>query len=253
VIVQAVTHSTEPDSTGADRHILITRPREDAEPLAARLAERGWASRIEPMLTITLFDGPPLDLDGIQGLLCTSANGVRAVAGRTDRRDLPVFAVGNATANTAGAYGFTDVRSADGDVTALARLVAAQCRPQDGRLFHAAGTAVAGDLSGQLEAQGFTVERQVLYAAATADRLSPETVAALYAGTIDAVLFFSPRTAQTFVRLVQQAGLADRLDAVAALCLSGAVAATVRTVPWRAIRVADRPDQAALLALFDPA
>ena len=37
-------------------------------------------------------------LDGVQAILATSANGVRALARRTPRRDLPLFAVGPQTA-----------------------------------------------------------------------------------------------------------------------------------------------------------
>jgi uroporphyrinogen-III synthase len=75
-------------------------------------------------------------------------------------------------------------------------------------------------------------------------------VKALYAGTIDAVLFFSPRTAQSFVKVVHKAGLADRLGGVVALCLSEAVSTAVRTVNWRSIHVAAQPDQTALLDLL---
>ncbi|WP_415491802.1 uroporphyrinogen-III synthase, partial [Brevundimonas diminuta] len=41
----------------------------------------------------------------------------------------PVFAVGDATAEAARAAGFADVRSAAGDIHALARLIAAEAPP----------------------------------------------------------------------------------------------------------------------------
>ncbi|WP_328703032.1 uroporphyrinogen-III synthase [Arenibaculum pallidiluteum] len=232
--------------------LLVTRPREDAEPLARALAARGHEAVIEPLLEIRIAEGPALDLDGVQGLLLTSANGVRAVARRTPRRDLPVWAVGDATARAARGAGFGQVESAAGAVEDLARLIVARCDPSAGRLVHAAGTAVAGDLSELLAQAGFTVDRQVLYAAEAAEDLSPGTVSRLYAGTIDAILFFSPRTARSFVRLAGRAGLSERLGPVTAFCLSEAVAHEVRTLGWGAVRTAPRPDQASLLALIDP-
>ena len=51
----------------------------------------------------------PLDLDGVQALIATSANGVRAFAARDPRRSLPVCAVGDATARAASDAGFADV------------------------------------------------------------------------------------------------------------------------------------------------
>jgi len=76
---------------------------------------------------------------------------------------------------------------------------------------------------------------------------------AIAAGTIDAVALFSPRTAKTFVRLAARAGLEAALAGTDALCLSEAVAGAARALSWRAVRIAERPDQEALVALLAPA
>ncbi|WP_158047835.1 uroporphyrinogen-III synthase [Skermanella pratensis] len=241
--------TAQPPGTGP-RRILVTRPREDARAFASELRGRGFEPMVQPLLEVRNLPGPPLELDGVQALLFTSANGVRATAARTTRRDLPALAVGDATARCAADAGFTRVESAGGDVESLARLAVRVLDPAAGRLYHAAGSAVAGDLAGDLGRAGFTVERQVLYAAEPVTELLPGTAEALYAGTIDAVLFFSPRTAQSFVKVVEKAGLADRLGEVLAFCLSEAVGTAVRTVGWRDILTARRPDQAALLDLL---
>ncbi|HSK41179.1 MAG TPA: uroporphyrinogen-III synthase [Arenibaculum sp.] len=238
---------------GMPGRLLITRPEEDARPLAELLRTRGYVVSIEPMLRIEPVPGPPLDLSGVQAFLFTSANGVRACVARTNERALPAFAVGDATARSATRAGFGTVHGAGGTVDDLADLVARRCDPEDGALLHAAGSAVAGDLAGDLGRRGFTVDRRVLYAAHPAMALSESTVRAVYAGTIDAALFFSPRTAESFVRLARQAGIEERLAAVTALCLSEAVARAARTVPWREIRVAGRPEQAALVDLLENA
>ena len=240
---------------------LITRPEEDAAPLAAALDDRGIAATVEPLLTIRPLADAAIDLAGVQALLFTSANGVRVMAtlanerNLTGWRDLPVYAVGNATAAAARDAGFTRIESAAGDVAALARLVAARLDPTAGALFHAAGSAVAGDLSGLLEQAGFTVRRAVLYEAEPADQLSPSTVTALANGTFDLVLFFSPRTAATFVTLVRSAGegVTAGCRKATALCLSPAVAAAIAELPWHAVQVATRPELPALLDLVDRA
>lgn len=242
--------------TGAGRRILVTRPAEDAEPLIRCLADRGYEAIPEPMLTMRWLDGPEPELDGVQALLFTSANGVRAYARRTSRRDRPAYAVGDATAAAARAAGFARVESAAGDVYALASLVAARCAPDAGPLLHVAGTVVAGDLAGALVAAGFTVRREALYEAVAATALGPESVRALSEGGVGGALFFSPRTARSFVRLLAEAGLDDHLRTVEALCLSPAVAEAARTLdgsrvmPWKDVRAAARPEQDALLALL---
>src|ERR1700685_3327999 len=106
------------------RHLLralVTRPRQEAESLAAQLAERGIDTIIEPMMTIIDRDGALPELAGVQAILCTSANGVRALARASGERGVPVFAVGDATGLAAHEAGFASVESAGGDVDDLAR------------------------------------------------------------------------------------------------------------------------------------
>src|SRR5262245_66205847 len=124
--------------------ILLTRPREDAEALAATLRARGHDVTIEPLFSVFPVDDGPIDLNGVQAVLLTSANGARALAQRTARRDLGVLAVGDATAATARALGFSAVESAGGNVDDLVQLVRTRLRPDGGVLLHAAGSVVAG-------------------------------------------------------------------------------------------------------------
>lgn len=227
--------------------VLVTRPKADAAPLAAELAARGHTAMIEPLLTIVAKPDAVVDLSDVQALALTSANGARVLAERTTRRDLPVFAVGDATAAAARTAGFTAVESAGGDVVGLADLIAARLDPGAGAIFHPAARHLAGDLQGSLEAKGFAVRRVVLYESEPSPALSEAAEAALRDGRIDVVLFFSPRTGKTFVRLLTESRLAAICNRVYAVCLSDAVAENIKRLPWRAIYVAAQPTQAALL------
>ena len=231
--------------------VLVTRPEADAGPLIAALQQRGATVLAQPMLRIDLKDADAPDLEGVQALLFSSANGVRAFARVAAGRALPVFAVGDATAAAAREAGFGDVASAGGAIEDLAALVVARGDPAAGALLHVAGSAVAGDLSGLLEAAGFTVRRAVLYAATPADALEPEVRAALAAGELHAVMFFSPRSAATFASVARAAGLAESCARVRLLALSGAVVEAAGTLSWGGVTVAAEPTQAALLAAFD--
>lgn len=230
--------------------LIVTRPRAESEVLARRLQALGHQVLIEPMLTIVPMADASLNLDDAAALLLTSANGVRALARHSLRRTLPVLAVGPATAAAATALGFTDVAAAGGDVAALADLVRQRLAPQDGVLVHVAGSAVAGDLAGDLGADGYEVRRAVLYGAETAARLSAPCRAALTAGEIDGVLFFSPRSAATFVKLLLRDGLEEVCREVDLYGLSAAVAEAGAMVRWRRQIIAAKPRQDDLLALL---
>lgn len=227
--------------------VLVTRPEADAAPLAAELAARGHTAMIEPLLTIVAKPDAVVDLSDVQAIALTSANGARSLAERTTRRDLPVFAVGDATATAARAANFAEVESAGGDVVGLADLFAARLDPGAGAIFHPAARHLAGDLQGSLEAKGFAVRRVVLYESEPSPALSEAAEAALRDGRIDAALFFSPRTGKTFVRLLTESRLAAVCNRVYAVCLSDAVAEEIKRLPWRALLIAAKPTQAALL------
>ncbi len=106
-----------------------------------------------------------------------SANGVRAFAAASARRDLAAYAVGDATAAAARQLaGFRRDhqrrrhRGGSGSPGAMSRVR----RPSEGALIHAAGSAVAGDLAAMLGGAGFELRRAVLYAAPEpADAVQP--------------------------------------------------------------------------------
>lgn len=242
----------EKDFLSERPRVLITRPAADAAPLAAELIRRGIDSFCEPLLDISILEGdilPPLK--GLQGLLFTSANGVRAFARHSADRSLPAFAVGEATGREAEATGFTRVHVAGGNVERLAELVARTCDPAAGGFLHPAASKLAGDLSGSLSSLGFSVTHCVLYEAITAPRLSDQCQKGLNNEKFDAVLLFSPRTARTFAKLVRQAGMEQTLEPLCAICLSDAVAAEMKDLPWQDVHTAAHPDQASLLKCLD--
>ncbi len=230
--------------------LLITRIPAEAARLAAVLTAAGHDCTVAPMIEIVPRPGATIDTAGAQGFLITSASGLAGLAAATDRRDLPVYAVGDSTARKARAAGFATVHSAAGDVDDLADLVARTADPGAGRLIHATGGAVAGDLAGVLGRRGFSVERVTLYDSVPATGFAPEVVAALAAGGFDGYLFFSPRTAATFVTLARSCVPGADFGGGTAYCLSAAVAAAASPLGFGRVAVAAAPTEADLVALI---
>jgi uroporphyrinogen-III synthase len=228
--------------------VINTRPQPDAASLTEALVALGHEVIEAPLLDIMFEDrSGPLDLDGVQAVLATSANGVRALAAATACRDISLFTVGDASARTAEELGFGHVTSAHGDVDDLAGGVIRALDPVDGALLHVAGSKVAGDLAGTLAGANFVTRCVTLYESRAAASLPPAASEALDSGNVDAVVFFSPRTAKIFVRLVDEAGVAHACQLLNAYCLSPAVAEEVTGLAWRAVHVAERPAQNSLL------
>lgn len=234
--------------------LIVTRPEEDARPLAEALSGLGHEALLCPLMQVR--DLPvAIETDAIAAVLVTSANGARAAARKIPparRARLPVYAVGEASARAAHEAGFAEIVSAEGDVAALAALVADRRSPGDGTLLHVAGTVTAGDLAGALSRAGFDVKTVQAYEAVPAVALPADIVAALEQGGIDGVLFYSPRTARIWQALVEGEGLAERLRPVAAYCLSERVADIARALPYAKVVAARAPTQNDLLNLLTP-
>jgi len=242
----------QPPPSPAPPGVLVTRPEPGAAETARRLAERGWRPVLAPALVLA---PRPLRPAAAQALLLTSRAAARALApGPALPPGLPVLAVGEATAAEARGQGFTQVTAAAGEAKALAALVAQRLDPAAGALLLAVGEGYGQDLAAALRADGFRVRRRVAYAARPAHTLPPAAIAALrHPGDIGHALFASPRSATCAISLLREAGLAAAASGLVACAISGRVAAVLAALPWREIRVAPRPDQAALLDLLGPA
>jgi uroporphyrinogen-III synthase len=228
--------------------VLVTRPQPDADRLAEKLRALGHKPFVAPLMRVEPSgEKPPQGIENAV-LLFTSANGVRAAAEAGVHPACGIYAVGSATAEAARAAGFSVAGMAAGNVASLADRVAARQHTDDS-FVHVAGTELAGDLQGLLEARGFKPLRWRAYMAVAAEML-PHPARVFFQGSPGAVLLYSPRTARVLVRLTKEAGLAGSASAHAALCLSPAVADAAQALDWRRVVSAAEPHQRALLDLL---
>ena len=233
--------------------ILVTRPEDDAGALAEALSAMGHEAVAAPLLDIRILRDEKIPDTPYQAVLITSANGARAVGARLEiarLKHVPVLAVGEASAAAARKAGFATVESAGGDASALAELALKQLEPGAGPLLHVAGSVSAGDLKGELEKKGFSVDRVTLYEAVPADVLPDAARDALKTGTVEGILFYSPRTARIFADLLRAEGLDGAIAPLSAFCLSPAVAEALQGLSFKSVRIAREPNQQALLDLL---
>jgi uroporphyrinogen-III synthase len=205
----------------------------------------GHQTLLAPLLSVKFLDGAPLDLAGIQAVLVTSANGVRALVRRTPNRHAAIFAVGPQSAIAAREAGFLRVQSAAGDAATLAQAVARWADPRAGILLHAAGEEASGALCERLTAHGFQTRRENLYRMEKATRLPEQAVQAIRQGEVEAALFFSPKSAALFAECVAKEDLTT--DRLIAISISANTAQALKGLSFAEVRIASRPDQDALL------
>lgn len=232
-------------------HILVTRPIAQALKTRERLEAFGHQVSLAPMLEILFPVDLVVDLDEVQAIAVTSANAVEGMVQRPDRDqlcDLPVFAVGDSTAQRAERAGWRKVHSAAGAVDDLAQLLQSSLSRDAGTILYAAGTDRAGDLSGSLGDAGFRVRIAEVYRARGVEHL-PESVAeALRRGELDAIFVYSTRTAGQFLACIRSLDLMESLRAARICALSPAIAEPFRVAGCSNVMISGEPNERSLFA-----
>jgi uroporphyrinogen-III synthase len=231
--------------------LLLTRPEPDAQRTAAALRQRGHTVIVAPLMRIESLSDAEIGVGPWSALLITSANAAHATAAHPRKNALarlPVFAVGDRSAQAMRDSGFADVSSADGGVGDLARLVGERI-PPGSSLLYLAGAERSGDLAAKLGSRNFTVQTIVVYRAVAAARLPPAATNAL-AQSVDGVLHFSRRTAEAYVSAARGGGLLESALKPAHFCLSAQIAEPLAEAGASTVHVAQRPAEAALIELL---
>ncbi|HPF78125.1 MAG TPA: uroporphyrinogen-III synthase [Alphaproteobacteria bacterium] len=228
--------------------VLITRPLKDAQEMAQSLRDKGYDVFCEPFIDVILHDHDiSISDDKYAGLIFTSVNGVRVYVQNTSARNITVYTVGDRTKAEAIAAGFSDITSAAGTVDDLAALLSAQKSPRP--YLYIRGQEVAKPLNKMVD--GAEVEEVILYHVDKKGEISSECRDAVAQGGVDYVLFFSTRTAQSFVDYIRKEGLEEGLKTSKALCLGASMIEYVSELPWQEVRLAARPDREGILALLE--
>jgi uroporphyrinogen-III synthase len=234
--------------------VLVTRPEPDGERTAQKLRARGCDVLLAPVLQIELIVEADLGAGPWDAVAMTSANAAEALKQhprRTELVALPLLTVGRRTAEAARAVGFTNVASADGNEQALAQLISGRHRGGN-NILYLAGEDRAGDLAIAVAPNGIRVDTVVVYRAVAAQRLAPEVVAALKAGTVAGVTHFSRRSAAIYLDCARAAGVLDSALKPFHYCLSEAVAEPLLEAGAMWIAVPNSPEENALVNLVAP-
>ncbi|MCV0394463.1 MAG: uroporphyrinogen-III synthase [Rhizobiaceae bacterium] len=222
--------------------VLVTRPEPGASRTARRLAEAGHQplllplSRIEPL---------PAQLDALpDAVAATSANALHNTPAELVEklRDLPVFAVGDATAAAAAAAGFHDVRSAAGDAAALARLVRSHTPPVS-RLAWLCGRRRKPGFDEAMLAAGIAVEIVATYDVVDVELDQALVEAVLGKAPPDTALVYSPNGARALRRLAARDEQLARTPSI--LCISADAALPLEGL-FGSVTIAETPDEDAM-------
>lgn len=227
---------------------LVTRPQPDCKRTADRLRALGHVADEAPLLIFRHEPWEPLGASGVSALAFSSSRAVAAlVAGGAIAalRGLPVFAIGRATAGACKDAGFADVRSADGGIEDLGRLILAETDSlRGGTVLYPAARERAGDLEGMLSLGGLSCQTVAVYRMEPAADLPGPAIDLLQKSAYRGISIYSKRTAETFLSLAGEAGLQAHFGTMRIFAISAQAAEPLRDV--MPVNVAAEPNEKSL-------
>nr|WP_321455237.1 uroporphyrinogen-III synthase [uncultured Cohaesibacter sp.] len=231
--------------------ILVTRPEIDQQQTISALDKLGFEGISSPVMDIVPLSFILPDTDW-QALVVTSRNGLRMLSSDDVGRfqDVPLYCVGERTAELARQLRFSNVAVVAATSAALAEQLIRQLIPQRGPVLYLAGKIRSGSVDRDLKDHGFSVCLQEVYEMRKRARFSQEAFEAIVSHNLHGVLVYSARTCRILLSLLEQYGLRDHLDNVIFYCLSPAVALPLKGLGYPLV-VAKSPNERSLLECLD--
>ena len=234
--------------------VLVTRPEPAAHRTAQRLVDLGHDPVLLPLFeTRFLEPDPALIAASWSALVFTSANAVKAVGDGFVSHGIPVFTVGKATADAARAAGYTDVRTGAGAGRELAELIAADVASGllalrgEAPILYLTTDDRRPDLEAGLAGASIPVKAAFVYRMEEISYSTDFVLSVKMTPLPDAVLLYSPNAARRFFAVATAQTLESSAGGMIVACLSHEVAAACPGSVSERVRIAEAPNEAALL------
>lgn len=229
--------------------VLVTRPEAAADKTAQKLIDAGYVPVHFPVTqTVALsFTIPEIDFDA---LTITSAAVFRHVGDEiiSPFKHLPLFAVGEGTAQAAREAGFSRVIEGGGDAVRLAATIA-HSLPSSARVLYLAGRVRQPVFEDHMTEAGFKICVCDAYDAKMLAYPREEISAILGTDFFAAVLLYSGFATKAFCSLMQHID-APFNEKTRFLCISQRVAHLLPAQWQKQALIADHPDEDGIFRLF---
>jgi uroporphyrinogen-III synthase len=235
---------------------FLLRPPEETAETAAFLERKGWRCTSESALDIREVKAARAVLDEAvaakpRAMAVTSRHALPPLARLAETREIPLYAVGAATARAARKLGFSRVEEGGGTARALTDLLCALPMRRDEFLLYARGRDIAMDMADCIAQTGRGMREVVVYAAHARPALSGETREALRSEEVLVAAVYSRRGLAALETWLRKESLgAHTARATMLLCFSASIARAAQPDLWRRVLAASTPTESAMREAF---
>lgn len=204
--------------------LLLTRPQSDSEKLSQELYQDGFECLIAPMLEILPLDFVMPDFEDYDGAFITSGNAVQILCDHKDFKnsafDASVYCTGAQTHDALKDKGFTNVQMIEGVAKDLVKYLSDKAGQ---KFIHLRGVHAAFPLEKVLKKKNVQVISLPIYTAQKAQEIDAEIIQAIKSRTVNGVVLYSKRTAESFLAIAKKQDFIKDLQPVDIFCISKSV------------------------------
>ncbi len=233
--------------------ILLTRAIDESLRTAARLSCKGHEVVLSPVIEM-VPTGALWPTGVVDCVIATSARAFELLSSARDWpspevcRLIPLLLVGERTAEAARERGFAGSALIAPNSKALAAKIEFRFSARQ-RIVYLAGRDRSPDLENKLAELGHSLELVEVYAAQPAQFMTTDALALSEAGKIAAVLHYSRRSTEIYLKLARNAGF--DLSRVNHVCISPNAAAPLLAAGIHEVLVAKTPNEQAMFAIVN--
>ena len=184
-------------------HILLTRPLEDCSEMIVKFKLLGNQVSHLPLLSIEKINYEKINFLDYKGIIFTSANAIKFLDLKAIDKKILCFCVGIATEKKAKASGFSNIISAEGNVTNLKEMILKNFNQKEGKLIYVSGEIISDNLHQQLSEEGYNIKRIINYKTNHVENFNENFVNELKLNIPEIVYIYSQNSALSFLKFIK--------------------------------------------------
>lgn len=231
-------------------HVLVLRALPEALELVEKLKQFHVSVVLEPLFTFHHLSLTNIDYSDVQALVVTSKHAIQVLE-HFPFKFLPLYTVGDSTADKGKKVGFKTVISAGGAAKDLIQLLTKRLTNPNKKIIYFAGDIIKKDIAEVLTNQGLWAEKVTCYQAVATTRLSNDLQNQLKQNMIQTIIFLSRRQVDVFTQMMGQLNDNSWQNNIECLCLSRSIAETAKYHGWKKVSFCSKPNITSLLRCFD--
>ena len=225
--------------------LITTRPIDDALSDCKILIKKGVKVQASPSMGIVKIK---FDFDNKYDAIFLTSRHASHIVEQLENKNIPIFCVGSATAKSARNFGATNLFVGNSDASFLAKNTKKKL-PENSNIFWPSNNKSPDKIYNILKSNCFNIDKKIVYKNCSINNLDVKSSNLIKNKQISVVLFFSLRSAEMWIELINKSNLFKFLLPVNFVVINEEVSKYLKELKLKNVSVSRRKRRASVLSL----